>query len=167
MAFDVVPMVVAVLLAALAAVSSGCLSMDDGYDAISWSSLALIAGMLPVANALESSGGVDLIVEGLGESGPYVLMSVFFFLTAGLGLVLSNTATAVLVAPIALRAGAVLGVSPYPPAMAVASAASTPVVTLVIAPGDYRFVDFVKVGFPLLLLIWATTLLATPIFFPF
>jgi di/tricarboxylate transporter len=178
-AFDVVPVVVAVLLAALAAVFSGCLSMDDGYDAISWSSLVLIAGMLPVANALESSGGVDLIVEllveGLGGSGPYVLMSVFFFLTAGLGLVLSNTATAVLVAPIALRAAAVLDVSPYPLAMAVAIAASaafvtpvsTPVVTLVVAPGNYGFLDFVKVGFPLLLLTWATTLLVTPVFFPF
>jgi di/tricarboxylate transporter len=178
-AFDVVPVVVAVLLAALAAVFSGCLSMDDGYDAISWSSLVLIAGMLPVAHALESSGGVDLIVEvlveGLGESGPYVLMSVFFFLTAGLGLVLSNTATAVLVAPIALRAAAVLDVSPYPLAMAVAIAASaafvtpvsTPVVTLVVAPGNYRFLDFVKVGLPLLLLTWVTTLLVTPIFFPF
>jgi di/tricarboxylate transporter len=178
-AFDVMPVVAAVLLAALAAVFTGCLSMEDGYSAISWSSLVLIAGILPVADALERTGGVDLIVEvlveGLGAAGPYLLMTVFFFLTAGLGLVLSNTATAVLVAPIALRAAAVLDVSPYPLAMAVAIAASaafvtpvsTPVVTLVVAPGNYGFLDFVKVGLPLLVLTWATTLLVTPIFFPF
>ncbi len=178
-ALELMPVVAAVLLAALAAVFTGCLSMEDGYDAISWSSLVLIAGMLPVADALQLSGGVDLIVEammeGLGDAGPYLLMTVFFFLTAGLGLVLSNTATAVLVAPIALRAAEVLGVSPYPLAMTVAIAASaafvtpvsTPVVTLVVAPGNYGFLDFVKAGLPLLLLTWATTLLVTPIFFPF
>jgi di/tricarboxylate transporter len=177
-AFDVVPVVTAVLLAALAAVLSGCLSMEDGYSAISWSSLVLIAGMLPVADALEMTGGVDLIVEalgdGLGDAGPYLLMSVFFVLTAGLGMVLSNTATAVLVAPIAMRAATLLDVSPYPLAMTVAIAASaafvtpvsSPVVTLVVAPGSYGFLDFVKVGLPLLVLTWATTLLVTPIFFP-
>ena len=178
-AFDVMPVVAAVLLAALAAVFTGCLSMEDGYSAISWSSLVLIAGMLPVADALESTGGVDLIVEalldGLGDAGPYLLMTVFFTLTAGLSLVLSNTASAVLVAPIALQVAAVLDMSPYPLAMAVAIGASaafvtpvsTPVVTLVVAPGNYGFLDFVKVGFPLLVLTWATTLLVTPIFFPF
>ena len=178
-ALDVVPVVAAVMLAALAAVFTGCLSMEDGYESISWSSLVLIAGMLPVADALESTGGVDLIVEGLvgglGYAGPYLMMSVFFFLTAGLSLVLSNTATAVLVAPIALRTAAALDVSPYPLAMAVAVAASaafatpvaSPVVTLVVAPGNYRFLDFAKVGVPLLVLAWATTLLVTPIFFPF
>jgi di/tricarboxylate transporter len=178
-ALDVMPVVAACLLAAVAAVATGCLSMEDSYDAISWSSLVLIAGMLPVADALEITGGVDLIVEallgGLGDAGPYLLMSVFFFLTAGLGLVLSNTATAVLVIPIALRVSEVLGVSPYPLAMTVAIAASaafvtpvsTPVVTLVVAPGNYGFLDFVKVGLPLLVLTWLTMLLVTPIFFPF
>lgn len=178
-ALDVMPVVAAVLLAALAAVFTGCLSMEDGYGAISWSSLVLIAGMLPVADALESTGGVDLIVEvlveGLGYSGPYFIMTVFFVLTAGLGLVLSNTATAVLVAPIALQTAVVLDVSPYPLAMTVAIAASaafvtpvsTPVVTLVVAPGNYGFLDFVKVGLPLLVLTWATSLLVIPIFFPF
>jgi di/tricarboxylate transporter len=178
-AFDVVPVVTAVLLAALAAVFTRCLSMEDAYRAIHWSSLVLIAGMLPVADALESTGGVDLIVEalvsGLGDAGPYVMMSAVFALTAGLGLVLSNTATAVLVAPVAVRAADVIGVSPYPLAMTVAIAASaafvtpfsTPVVTLVVAPGGYRFGDFVKVGLPLLVLTWVTTLLVTPVFFPF
>ncbi len=178
-AFDVVPVVAAVLLAALAAIFAGCLSTEDGYEAISWSSIVLIAGMLPIADALEQTGGVDLLVEvlvdGLGEAGPYLLMTTFFFVTAGLGLVLSNTATAVLIAPIAMRAADALAVSPYPLAMAVAIAASaafitpvsTPVVTLVVSPGGYRFMDFVKVGTPLLVLTWLTTLLVVPFFFPF
>ena len=178
-ALDVIPVVAAVLMAALAAVFSGCLSMEDGYRAIHWNSLVLIAGILPVADALTKTGGVDLMVGvllgGEGEMNPYLMMTLLFFLTAALGLVLSNTATAVLIAPIAIRAAEVLGVAPYPFAMTVAIAASaafvtpvsTPVVTLVVAPGGYRFLDFVRVGLPLLLLAWVTTLLVTPIFFPF
>ena len=114
-------------------------------------------------------------MAGLGDAGPYLMMTVIFALTAGLGLVLSNTATAVLVAPVAVRAADAIGVSPYPLAMTVAIAASaafvtpfsTPVVTLVVGPGGYRFGDFVKVGLPLLVLTWLTTLLVTPVFFPF
>jgi di/tricarboxylate transporter len=114
-------------------------------------------------------------MEGVGDASPYAVMTVLFALTAGLGLVLSNTATAVLVIPIALRAAVVLDVSPYPFAMTVAIAASaafvtpfsTPVVTLVVAPGNYRMADFAKVGIPLLLLTWATTMLVTPLVFPF
>jgi di/tricarboxylate transporter len=178
-AFDIVPVVAAVLLAALAAVFTRCISMEESYRAIHWSSLVLIAGMLPIANALESTGGVDLIVEALmksvGDASPYFAMTLIFVLTAGLGLVLSNTASAVLVIPVALRVAVVLGVSPYPFAMTVAIAASaafvtpfsTPVVTLVVAPGGYRFVDFAKVGIPLLILTWATTMLVTPLIFPF
>jgi di/tricarboxylate transporter len=178
-AFGLVPVVAAVLMAALAAVFTGCLSMEDSYRAIHWSSLVLIAGILPVADALESTGGVDLFVEalmrGVGDASPYFVMTVLFALTAGLGLILSNTASAVLIIPIALRAAVVLGVSPYPFAMTVAIAASaafvtpfsTPVVTLVVAPGSYRFADFAKVGIPLLVLTWATTMLVTPLVFPF
>jgi di/tricarboxylate transporter len=118
---------------------------------------------------------VEGLVEGLGAAGPYALVTVFFVLTSGLGMVLSNTATAVLIAPIALRTAEMLDVSPYPLAMTVAIAASaafvtpvsSPVVTLVVAPGSYAFLDFVKVGLPLLVLTWATALLVIPIFFPF
>ena len=178
-ALKVVPVVTAVLLAALAAVFTRCLSMEDAYRAIHWSSLVLIAGMLPVADALDATGGVDLVVdalvEGLGDAGPYRMMTVIFALTAGLGLVLSNTATAVLLAPIAIRAAEVIDVSPYPMAMTVAIAASaafvtpvsTPVVTLVVEPGGYRFMDFVKVGLPLLLVTYIVTVLLAPVIFSF
>ena len=176
---NVVPLVAAVLMASLAAIFTRCLTMEDAYRSIHWSSLVLIAGMLPLANALDKTGGTRLVVESLmgaaGHSGPYLWMTLLFFLTAGIGLVLSNTASAVLVAPIAIQAATSLGVSPYPFAVAVVIAASssfstpvaTPVVTLVVEPGRYRFQDFVKVGLPLLILAYLTTLLVTPLLFPF
>jgi di/tricarboxylate transporter len=177
--FDVIPLVAAVLLAAMAAVITRCLTAEDAYRSINWSNLVLIAGMLPLADALERTGGTRIIVEALmsavGESSPYVMLSALFFLTATVGLVLSNTASAVLVAPIAIYAAAALGVSPYPFAVAVLVAASaaystpvsTPVVTLVVEPGRYAFMDFVKAGVPLLLLTYLVTLVVAPLIFPF
>ena len=177
--FNLVPLVAAVLLAVLAAVFTRCLTMEDAYSSIHWSSLVLIAGMLPLADALDVTGGTQLIVDTLlrvaGDSGPHIMLSIIFFLTAGLGLVLSNTASAVLVAPIAIYAAAAINVSPYPFAVAVLIAASsaystpvsTPVVTLVVDPGRYRFSDFVKVGVPLLLLSYLVTVLVAPLVFPF
>jgi di/tricarboxylate transporter len=177
-AFEIVPMVAAVMMAALAVVFARCLTMEDGYRSIHWSSLVLIAGMLPIATALKTTGGVDVLVgalaAGAGEAGPYAMMAVIFLVTATLGLVLSNTATAVIMAPIAIGAAEMLSVSPRPFAMVVAIAASaafitpvsTPVVTLIVEPGSYRFADFVKVGAPLLLLVCATTIWIVPWFFP-
>jgi di/tricarboxylate transporter len=176
---DIVPLVAAVLLASLAGIFTRCLSMEDAYRAIHWSSLVLIAGMLPLADALDKTGGTRLIVDTLmslvGDSGPYIMLSVIFFLTAALGMVLSNTASAVLVAPIAIYAAAALDASPYPFAVAVLIAASaaystpvsTPVVTLVVDPGRYKFLDFIKVGVPLLFLTYIVTLLVAPLIFPF
>lgn len=177
--FNVVPLVAAVMIASLAAVFTRCLTMEDAYRSIHWSSLVLIAGMLPLANALDKTGGTRVIVDGLmaasSHSGPYMLLTLIFFLTASIGLVLSNTASAVLVAPIAIYAATSLGASPYPFAVAVIIAASssfstpvaTPVVTLVVAPGRYEFIDFIKVGVPLLILTYITTLIVTPLVFPF
>lgn len=177
--FDLIPLVAAVLLAGLAGIATRCLTMEDAYESIHWPSLVLIAGMLPLADALDVTGGTRVIVDALmnlaGEAGPYVMLSVLFALTAGLGLVLSNTASAVLVAPIAIYAAAALDVSPYPFAVAVVIAAScaystpvsTPVVTLVVDPGGYRFTDFLKVGIPLLILSYFVTLLLAPLIFPF
>jgi len=139
--------------------------------------VVLIERILPVAMALEQTGGVALVVNGLvstfGSAGPWVMLTALFFLAAGLGLFLSNTATAVLVAPIAIEAARVMGVDPYVFAMTVAIAASaafmtpvsTPVVTLVVEPGGYRFADFLKIGIPLVVLTWLVTLLVTPLVF--
>jgi di/tricarboxylate transporter len=177
--FDVVPLVAAVLMAVMAAVFTRCLTMEDSYRAIHWSSLVLVAGMLPLADALQKTGGTDIIVDALmysvGDASPRLMLTAIFFLTAALGLFLSNTASAVLVVPIAIFAAEALGVSPYPFAVTVLIAASaafvtpvsTPVVTLVVEPGRYGFMDFVKVGVPLLLLTYVVTLLVAPLVFPF
>ncbi|WP_317932547.1 SLC13 family permease [Halioxenophilus sp. WMMB6] len=177
--FEVVPLVAAVIIASLAAIFTRCLTMEEAYRSIHWSSLVLIAGMLPMARALEKTGGTqlitDLLVAASSHSGPYLLMTLLFFITASIGLVLSNTAAAVLMAPIAVYAATGIGASPYPFAVAVLIAASssfstpvaTPVVTLVVDPGRYKFIDFVKVGVPLLLLTYLTTLVTAPWVFPF
>jgi di/tricarboxylate transporter len=178
MAFKLMPSVSAVLLAALAMVFAGCVSMKNAYDSINWESLVLIAGMLPMATALEKTGGIQLIVSGLvgslGELGPIMLMAGLFLLTSIFSQFISNTATTVLVAPIAMGAATNMGISPYPLLMTVAIAASTafstpvasPVNTLVLGPGGYKFNDFAKLGVPLQLLVMALTLLAVPILFP-
>jgi di/tricarboxylate transporter len=125
--------------------------MEAAYNAINWPSLVLIAGMLPLATALQKTSGtvliVDTLVAGVGGAGPRAMMATLFVLTAVIGLFVSNTATAVLLAPIAILTANSLGVSPYPFAMTVALAASaafmtpvsSPVNTLVLAPGNFRF----------------------------
>lgn len=179
MTFDILPSVTAVLLAGLAMVLARCVTMEEAYKSINWQSIILIAGMLPMATALNKTGALELIVTGLVESlgtlGPIALMAGLFVLTSVFSQFISNTATAVLVAPIALGAATSMELSPYPFLMAVALAASTafstpmasPVNTLVLGPGGYRFNDFVKMGVPLQLLAMALTLLVVPLIFPF
>lgn len=178
-ALNIVPVTIAVLLAAIAAVLFRTMPPEDAYRSVSLSTLVLIAGMLPLADALDRTGGTDLIVAGLldalGEAGPRAVMAALFLLTATLGLVLSNTASAVLVAPIAITTGEALGISPYPLAISVLIAASaafstpvsTPVVTLVVTPGGYSFSDFLKLGVPLTLIVCLVTVLVTPFLFPY
>jgi di/tricarboxylate transporter len=177
MTFGLLPAVIAVLLAGVAMVQARCVTMEEAYRAVNWQSVVLIAGMLPMATALEKTGALDLVVEGLvgtlGDLGPVALMAGLFLLTSVFSQFISNTATAILVAPVALGAAAGMGVSPYPLLMTVALAASTafstpmasPVNTLVMGPGGYRFLDFVKLGVPLQLL--AISLLTVPLLFPF
>lgn len=178
MTFKVFPAVTAVLLAALALVLTRCLSMKNVYSAMSWESLILIAGMLPMATALQQTGGVELIVDGLlsalGSQGPFALLAGLFIVTATLSLFISNTATTVLIAPVAIAVASDLGVSPHTFMITVAIAASTafstpvasPVNTLIMASGGYRFMDFVKIGVPLQLIAMLVTLVAVPIVFP-
>jgi di/tricarboxylate transporter len=175
----VVAPVVAVLLAALAMVMTGCVAGEDAYRSISWESVVLIAAILPLATALDRTGGLDLMVDGLdavlGGAGPLLLMGVLFVLTSAMSQVISNTATTVLLAPVALEAALRAGVAPEPFLMAIAVAASTafatpiasPVNTLVLGPGGYRFGDFFRIGIALQVLILAATLLVVPLLFPF
>ncbi|MFO1431676.1 MAG: SLC13 family permease [Candidatus Competibacteraceae bacterium] len=178
MGFNVVPNVVAVLGAALAMGLCRCLDSDRVYRAIRWRSLIVIAGLLPLADALQRTGGIELLVKmlvtGLGHLGPHAMLASLFLLTAGLSMVMSNTATTVLIAPVAIATAQQLGVSPYPFAMTVAIAASaafvtpvaSPVNTLVLGPGQYRFIDFVRVGLPLLLLVMGVTIFLIPWLYP-
>ena len=177
MVTDPVPNVIAALIACLLMGKFRCIDMESAYKSIHWPTLILIVGMLPFALALQKTGGVDLIVGGLisavGEMGPRVMLASLFVLCAAIGLFISNTATAVLMAPIALGTAQQMGVSPYPFAMTIAIAASaafmtpvsSPVNTLVLGPGQYRFGDFVKVGVPFTLLVMLVTVVMVPWFF--
>ena len=174
----VVSVATAALLAALGMVLTGCLSMDDGYRAIDWKSIVLVAGMLPMSTALAKVGLVDLAANGfvdvLGGIGPLAVMAGLFVLTSLSTQVLSNTATTVIVAPIALAAAQSLGVAPHSFLMSVAIAASmafatpvsSPVNTLVMGAGDYRFGDYMKVGLPMILLSLILSLIFLPLLFP-
>lgn len=173
-----VPNVVAALIGCLLMGAFGCVDADSAYRSLHWQSLILIVGMLPFAIALQKTGGIDSIVHALlgltGQASPRVVMAALFVLTAAVGLFISNTATAVLMAPIGLGLADQLGLSPYPFAMTVALAASaafmtpvsSPVNTLVIGPGHYRFMDFVRIGVPFALLVLAVCVLVLPWLFP-
>ena len=173
-----VPNVLAALIGCLVMGLFRCIDMDSAYKAIHWQSLVLIVGMLPFALALEKTGGIALAVSGLiglfGDAGPHALLACLFLLTAVIGLFISNTATAVLMAPVAISTATQLGASPYPFAMIVALAASaafmtpisSPVNTLVLGPGQYRFADFVRVGVPFTLLVMLVSVLLVPWLFP-
>ncbi len=176
--FEIVPAVTAVLIAAVLMVLVGALNVEAAYRSINWESVVLIAGILPMATALQTTGGMQFVVEligPLGNLGPVVMAGALFLITSVLSQVISNTATTVLVAPIAFRTAVGMGISPYPFLMIVAIAASTafatpiasPVNTLVLGPGEYRFGDFFKVGVALQVLILVLALLIVPLLFPF
>ncbi len=153
---DEIPNPIAAIIACLLMGKFRCINAESAYKAIHWPSIILIVGMMPFALALQKTGGVDLVVKGLmdvaGGEGPYLMLGCLFMMCAAIGLFISNTATAVLMAPIALAAAKSMGVSPYPFAMVVAMAASaafmtpvsSPVNTLVLGPGKYSFSDLSK-----------------------
>ncbi|EAA7634135.1 SLC13 family permease [Salmonella enterica] len=176
---DEIPNPIAAIIACLLMGKFRCIDAESAYKAIHWPSIILIVGMMPFALALQKTGGVSLVVKGLmdigGGYGPYMMLGCLFVLCAAIGLFISNTATAVLMAPIALAAAKSMGVSPYPFAMAVAMAASaafmtpvsSPVNTLVLGPGSYSFSDFVKLGVPFTLIVMAVCIVMIPMLFPF
>ncbi|WP_077928578.1 SLC13 family permease [Wohlfahrtiimonas populi] len=178
MIVGVFPTVLVAIFGALLMGAFGCITMDSAYKSIHWPSIILIVGMFPFALALQNTGGVDLAVKFLleigGDASPRILLMMLFGVTALIGLFISNTATAILLAPIAIQTAATLGVSPYPFAMTVALAASaafitpvsSPVNTLVVAPGNYTFGDFVKVGLPFAIIVMFIAVIFVPILFP-
>ncbi|PQQ37180.1 SLC13 family permease [Photorhabdus laumondii] len=176
---DEIPNVIAALIACLLMGKFRCIDMESAYRSIHWPSIILIVGMMPFALALQKTGGIELIVRGLmdiaGDMGPRVMLVCLFILCAVIGLFISNTATAVLMAPIAIAAAREMAVSPMPFAMIIGVAASaafmtpvsSPVNTLVLGPGGYKFSDFVRLGVPFTLLVMVISVLVIPWLFPF
>ena len=178
MVTGLVPTVIAALMAAVVMVLGRCLTMEAAYRAISWSSVVLIAAMIPMSMALQVTGGAEFLANGLvntlGALHPLALMAGVFLLTTSFSQVIHNTATTVLIAPIVLQAALDLGVSPYPMLMIVAVSASTAFLTpigtttnlMVMTPGGYRFGDYVRVGLPLALLFLMVSLVLIPVIWP-
>ncbi|WP_122520280.1 SLC13 family permease [Pannonibacter phragmitetus] len=179
MVSGIVPNVQAALFGCLLLGLFRCIGMAEAYRSIHWQSLILIVGMLPFSLALQRTGGVDiaasLLLDILGEASPHLVLAALFATTSILGLFISNTATAVLMAPVALAVAQEMNTSPYPFAMTVALAASaafmtpvsSPVNTLVVGPGNYRFGDFMKIGVPFTLITLLTSVLLVPLILPF
>jgi di/tricarboxylate transporter len=173
-----VPNVQAALIGCLLMGLFGCVDFNSAYRAINWKSLILIIGMLPFSLALQRTGGIDLaadaVVNLVGGAAPRLVLATLFVITAALGLFVSNTATAILMAPVAMAIAKDLGTSPYPFAMIVALASSaafmtpisSPVNTLVVGPGQYSFGDFVKVGVPFTVIVAIVSVLLVPVFLP-
>ena len=182
MVFDFIPVapVTAVIIAGLLTVFAGCFrNVEAAYKTINWESIVLIAAMMPMSTALEKTGTSALVsqglVESLGSMGPTALLAGIYFTTSLMTMFISNTATAVLMAPIALVAARQVGVSPYSflfavtlgASMCFASPFSTPPNALVMKAGGYTFMDYVKVGLPLQIIIGVVMTFVLPLLFPY
>ncbi len=179
LALNIMSLTLASLIAAVLIVLTGCLSMDEAYESIDWKSLVVIAGMIPMSTALQKVGLVDIVADflmnTLGDSGPIYVLAGLFLITVILTQLVSNTATALLIAPVAITAAIGLNVAPQAFMMAVAfgasmafiSPVSTPVTMLVMGVGNYRFSDFGKVGAPLILIAFIVVIGVLPVLWPF
>jgi di/tricarboxylate transporter len=178
MVSGLIPNVQAALLGCLLMGALGVTDLPSAYRSIDWKTIVLIVGMLPFSVALQRTGGVELAADALraltGGAGTHAVLATLFAITALLGMFISNTATAVLMAPVALAVAGELKASPYPFAMIVALAASTafmtpvssPVNTLVVTPGNYTFGDFVRVGVPFSLIVLVVCVILVPLLLP-
>lgn len=177
--FKIVPGAIAALISAGIILITGCVPMVKAYKGISWISVVMIAAMIPMGIALQKTGTAELIANGLvsslGSFHPVVLLGGVFLLTTTFSQVINNSATAVLMAPIVIIAANTLNISPAPFMIVVAISASTAFLTpvgtttnaMVMTAGGYKFMDYLKVGAPLLLLFLITTLLLVPLIWPF
>lgn len=182
MVIDDIPVapVTAVLVAAVLMVVTGCVrSMEAAYKTINWQTIVLFAAMMPMSTALEKTGVSEMLtnglVSGLGVSSPLLLLAIVYAATSVMTIFISNTVTAMLMAPIALKCAVGIGVSPVPYMFAVAVAASmcfaspfsTPPNALVMNAGQYTFNDYLKVGLPLQVIMGVVMVLVLPLLFPF
>lgn len=178
-AFNIMPIVSTAIAAVVLLVMTGILRTEEVYRAIEWKVIFLLAGVLSMGAALEKTGAAGLlstgIEHGLGQYGPYVVLSFFFGASFMLTNIMSNNATAALLVPIALITSEAMGVSYLPFVMAITFAASlsfmTPIGyqtnTMIYVPGGYSFKDFMRIGTPLNLLLWMVATFMLPLVFPF
>ncbi len=179
LATNAVPAAVAGLLAALAIIATRVLNVQQVYEGIAWTTVILVGGLMSLSAAMVKSGAAQQLADGLvslvGDFGPYALLAGLFVVTAALGQLISNMATAFIVIPVGLAAATQMGVSPAPVLMAVAvfaaAALLTPVATpanlMVMEAAGYRFADYWKLGLPLLLLYGFVGIVVVPLVYPF
>jgi len=179
LATGIVPSAVAGLLAAGAIVVSGIMTVEQAYRAIGWTTVILVGAMMPLSTAMVETGAAKLIAEQLvhlvGDAGPIVLLAGLFVLTAVLGQLISNTATALIIIPIGVAAATSMGISPRPVLMSTAVAAAaaflTPIATptnlMVMGPGGYAFGDYWKLGLPLLIWFFVVAVFIVPLIWRF
>jgi di/tricarboxylate transporter len=179
LATGLVPPVVAGLFAAGAIILSGIMNVEQSYRAIDWTTVILVGAMMPLSTAMVQTGAAKLMAEQLvavvGEAGPIALLAGLFVLTAIMGQLISNTATALIVIPIGVAAAATMGISPRPVLMSTAVAAAaaflTPIATptnlMVMGPGGYAFGDYWKLGLPLLIWFFLVSVFLVPLIWHF
>jgi di/tricarboxylate transporter len=176
---DILPISIAAVTGLILMILTGSLSMEEAYRAIEWKAIFLIAGMLPLGIAMERTGAARFLADGVvdmaGSLGPLGVLAGLFILTTISAQFMPNPAVAVLLAPVALSIATTIGVSPYPFLMTVAISSSAaflspvghPSNVIIMGPGGYRFVDYIKVGLPLTLVILVVVLIVLPIVWPF
>jgi di/tricarboxylate transporter len=179
LATGLLPAVVAGLLAAIAMIVLGLVRVEDAYRSINWTTVILIGAMTPLSTAMAETGAAQMLADGLvrtvGDAGPYALLAGLFLLTAILGQLISNTATALIIIPIAVAAAADLHISARPVLMSVTVAAAgafltpvaTPVNLMVMGPGGYKFGDYWKLGLPLLIWFGVVATFGVPLIWSF
>jgi di/tricarboxylate transporter len=179
LATGLVPSAVAGLAAAMVLITLRVVSIEQAYRSVSWTTVILVGGMIPLAGAMTTTGAAEQIatrlVDLVGDSGPYALLAGLFLLTAVFGQLISNTATALIVIPIAISAAADLDVSPQPVLMAVniaaAAALLTPIATpanmMVLGPGGYNFGDYWKIGLPVMAWFALVSIVLVPLIWSF
>ncbi len=179
LASNMMPSVIVGLLAAFAMVLFRVISVDQAYRSINWTTVILVGAMIPLSTAMTKSGAANMLAEGLvsivGDRSPYALLAGLFVLTAILGQLISNTATALIIIPIGLAAAKAMGVSPQPVLMSITVASAgafltpvaTPVNLMVMSPGGYQFGDYWKLGLPMLILFFFVATFWVPLFWRF